>query len=86
MFSDPGDWIGGGSQRVFRTGDSPITMGGSPGFAIDGIDGSWWYADFVPAPGDILARGTHLNATRYPFTTATAPAWTFPGTAAAATR
>ena len=39
MFSDPGDWIGGGSQRVFRTGDSSITMGGSPGYVTVSVSG-----------------------------------------------
>ena len=26
MLSDPGEYIGGGSQRVFQTGDSSITL------------------------------------------------------------
>ena len=70
MTSDPGDYIGGGHPWNYTFANGAIAAGGGrqyAGFAIDGSDGSWWYADFVPAPGDILAPGTYLNATRYPF-------------------
>jgi hypothetical protein len=35
--------------------------------SVDGANGDWWYLDFVPSAGDILAPGTYSGATRYPF-------------------
>ena len=35
--------------------------------SVDGANGDWWYLDFVPSDGDILAPGTYADATRYPF-------------------
>jgi hypothetical protein len=35
--------------------------------AVDGANGDWWYLDFTPPAGDILAPGTYDGATRYPF-------------------
>ena len=70
MTSDPGDYIGGGVAWHYTFANGAISAGGGrqyAGLAIDGSDGSWWYADFVPAAGDILAPGTYPNATRYPF-------------------
>ncbi len=70
MTSDPGDYIGQGRPWSYTPADALIAAGGSrqyAGFGVDGADGSWWYADFAPGRGDILAPGTYLNATRYPF-------------------
>jgi hypothetical protein len=70
MTSDSGDYIGQGRPWSYTVANSLIAAGGirqHVGFGIDGADGSWWYADFVPGRGDILAPGTYLNATRYPF-------------------
>src|SRR5436305_2000111 len=42
--------------------------GSYAGFGVDGANGDWWSAEFVPAAGDILVAGeTYANATRYPF-------------------
>src|SRR5215216_3166320 len=77
MFSDPGDWIGGGSQRVFRTGDSSITMGGSPGYVSvnvsGGTFGDYYSMDFAAAPGQALAVGYYTHAQRAPFREAGRP-------------
>jgi hypothetical protein len=71
MTSDPGDYIGQGRKWSYTIATSEIAMGGSRwyvGFGIDGADGSWWDATFVPSQGDILVVGdTYANATRYPF-------------------
>lgn len=71
MNSDPGDYIGGGAQWSYSSaaGDT-IAAGGTRrgvSFGIDGANGDWWYGDFVPAQGDILAAGSTYQATRYPF-------------------
>jgi hypothetical protein len=70
MTSDPGDYIGGGQPWSYTFANAAIGVGGSrqyAGFGLDGADGSWWYGDFVPAAGDILAPGRYPNATRFPF-------------------
>jgi hypothetical protein len=71
MTSDPGDWIGAGKKWTYTVATSEIAMSGSrwyAGFGINGADGSWWSASFVPRQGDILVVGdTYANATRYPF-------------------
>jgi IPT/TIG domain-containing protein len=72
MTSDSGDYIGQGQTWSYSLakGDR-IGMGGGrsyAGFGVDGANGDWWSADFVPAAGDILVSGsTYPNATRYPF-------------------
>jgi hypothetical protein len=77
MFSDPGDWIGGGSQRVFRTSDSSITMGGSPGYVTvnvsGGTFGDYYSMDFAAPPGAGLAPGYYTRAQRAPFREAGRP-------------
>jgi len=77
MFSDPGDWIGGGAQRVFRTGDSSITMGGSPGYVTVNVSGGTfgdsYSMDFAAAPGAALAPGYYTHAQRAPFREAGRP-------------
>lgn len=70
MHSDPGDYIGGGRDYSFTPDSARIDAGGTRrhvGFALDGPKGDWWYADFAPASGDILAPGTYDGASRYPF-------------------
>jgi len=70
MTSDPGDYIGGGKPWSYSPATANIRASGSRqhvGFSIDGADGSWWYADFAAPQGDILAPGTYLAATRWPF-------------------
>jgi hypothetical protein len=70
MTSDPGDYIGGGRNWSYTIANDAIGVGGTRqyvGFGVDGANGDWWYADFAPAAGDILAPGYYPNATRYPF-------------------
>jgi hypothetical protein len=69
MTSDAGDYIGAGRTWTYGP-ESRIAGGGSRSgmhFSIDGANGDWWYLDFVPADGDVLAPGTYNGATRYPF-------------------
>ncbi len=68
LVSDPGDWVGGGSQYSYEPASARITASGNRqhvGFRVDGADGSWWYGDFAAAGGDLLAPGRY-EATRYP--------------------
>lgn len=71
MNSESGDWIGGGRSYEYTPANATLSAGGSRRsvhIAVDGDDGSWWYADFEAGQGDILAPGrTYANATRYPF-------------------
>jgi hypothetical protein len=70
MHSDPGDYIGAGRDWYYTPKNAVIAAGGSRTimhFSMDGNQGDWWYADFDPSSGDILAPGDYPNATRYPF-------------------
>ena len=72
MASDSGDYIGQGQTWSYSlTNGDQIGMGGGrsyAGFGVNGANGDWWSAEFVPAAGDILVAGeTYSNATRYPF-------------------
>lgn len=67
--SDPGDYIGGGASYSYEPANARITASGSRqhvAFGVDAADSSWWYSDFAPGRGDVLAPGRY-DATRYPF-------------------
>lgn len=70
MASQPGDYIGGGESYSFTGANARFTFLASPqGLEQDltASDGETWTADMYPASGQILAVGSYLNATRYPF-------------------
>jgi hypothetical protein len=72
MFSDPGEWVGGGQQRFYSTtqGDS-VTVGGTAGdFDVNvsgGPFGDSFTLEFAAAPGQTLKPGLYTNAQRAPF-------------------
>jgi hypothetical protein len=69
MRSDPGDYIGQGLTYKYTPRNAELAVFGS----LAGIHGSltsgdeWWYLDFVPGSGDIIAPGEYPDARRYPF-------------------
>jgi hypothetical protein len=69
MISDPGDYIGGGATWSYGPASRYGVSGSRTGLhvSVTGANGDWWYLDFVPAQGDVLAPGTYTDATRYPF-------------------
>jgi hypothetical protein len=69
MQSDAGDWVGHGQSYSYGPTSSYGISGSRSGVhvSVDGANGDWWYLDFVPSSGDILAPGTYDGATRYPF-------------------
>jgi hypothetical protein len=70
MTSDPGDYIGQGQSWSYTTTNGSIGVGGGRNgisAGVDGANGDWWYLDFYPSSGDILASGSTYQATRYPF-------------------
>jgi hypothetical protein len=69
MQSDAGDWVGHGQSYSYGPTSSYGISGSRSGVhvSVDGVNGDWWYLDFVPSSGDILAPGTYDGATRYPF-------------------
>jgi hypothetical protein len=70
MKSDPGDYIGGGQTYKYTPKNATIDVRGTVAgvhASINGANGDWWYADFVPGDGDVIAPGTYKHATRYPF-------------------
>jgi hypothetical protein len=77
MMSDPGDWVGGGSQRLFRSGNASVTLGGSPGYVSAYVSGGgfgdYYWLEFAAPPGDVLQPGFYINAQRAPFREAGRP-------------
>src|SRR5438045_7779655 len=72
MYSDTGDWIGGGTQREFDPGNGSIAVGGSASYLTVSLDGGtsgdYYDMDFAAAPGDILTSGgIYTDAQRAPF-------------------
>jgi hypothetical protein len=67
MTSDSGDWVGAGASYHFAAGVSASGSSAGVHGGVTAPDGQWWYFDFVPAVGTILAPGTYDPATRYPF-------------------
>src|SRR5205823_3370780 len=68
MFSDPGDWIGGGTSRLFDSGNASIQMSGTPAFiGIDvsgGTSGDYYTFEFAAPAGQQLAPGVYVHAQR----------------------
>src|ERR671931_136117 len=77
MFSDPGDWIGGGTQRLFQPSNSAISVGGDAGYLTvsvsGGTAGDSYYMDFAASPGHVLVPGYYVGAQRAPFRSRCAP-------------
>src|SRR5947207_2770611 len=72
MYSDTGDWIGGGTQREFDPGNGSIAVGGSASYLTVSVDGGtsgdYYDMDFAAAPGDVLTSGgIYTDAQRAPF-------------------
>lgn len=71
VFSEPGDFVGGGTQRVYHSGKDTITAKGTPeslrvlvnpAAFIDS-----WLMDFAPPPGGVLTPGIYPRAQATPF-------------------
>ena len=71
MFSDPGDYIGGGASRYFVAGTDAVSMSGdASSLAVDvsgGPYGDYYTLTFAAAPGQTLHPGLYTNAQRTPF-------------------
>jgi hypothetical protein len=72
MFSDAGDYIGGGAPRFFYPGNGSITISGNAGyFAVSVSGGSMGTDDFTMTiaapPGENLHTGLYTGAQRAPF-------------------
>jgi hypothetical protein len=75
MVSESGDWVGGGTSRVWRTPRDTITTGGSKsllGVSVSGASGSFTL-DFAAPDGRKLEPGFYGGAQRYPFEEAGMP-------------
>ena len=77
MYSDAGDYIGGGQQKLFTPANSSITVGGNTGdlsvSVNGGPDGDWFTFEFAAPPDHVLAPGVYTDAERAPFRTAGHP-------------
>jgi len=78
MFSDAGDYIGGGVPREFDSGNGQISVSGTSSYlTVDvggGSAGDSFGMDFAAPPGDVLVTGgIYTAAQRAPFRTAGHP-------------
>src|SRR3954468_6332677 len=77
MYSDSGDYIGGGTQRVFTPGNGSVTASGSGGELGVGVSGgptgAGFTMEFAAPPGEALGPGVYVDAERAPFRTAGHP-------------
>src|SRR4051794_6867728 len=77
MLSDSGDYIGGGTPRLFHPGNAQITAGGNGGDLTlnvsGGTSGDSYSLEFAAPPGQQLAPGVYDNAQRAPFREAGRP-------------
>jgi hypothetical protein len=71
MFSEKGDYVGGGQDWGYDSSNASINVNGSRKEVhgwLDGANGDWWSFDFTAPDGDVLVAGsTYENAHRYPF-------------------
>jgi RTX calcium-binding nonapeptide repeat (4 copies) len=76
MFSD-GEWVGGGTNRLFTPANGKITVGGSTGDLYVGVSGGAlgdsYSLEFAAPPGQVLAPGVYDKAQRAPFREAGRP-------------
>jgi hypothetical protein len=81
--SQPGDYIGGGQERIFTPVDGDFIPSGtsSGGVVTINFNGGpdWWSADFIAPRGAALQSGTYKGAQRYPFQSPTKPGFDFSG-------
>jgi hypothetical protein len=75
LFSDPGDWPGGGEQRLFHAGNSQIGVTGNASYLTVNTNGTpgYYSLDFAAPPGQTLAPGIYDQAERAPFRSAGHP-------------
>lgn len=78
MYSDPGDYVGGGQQRLYTPSSSSITTSGGPAGELyvnvsGGASGDYFTLDFAAPPGQTLTPGVYTDAQRAPFRSAGHP-------------
>src|SRR3954451_6243625 len=71
MFSDPGDYIGGGGVRLYTPPNSTISVSGSTAYlqvsVSGGTNGDSYWMEFAAPYGQSLAPGVYDRAQRAPF-------------------
>ena len=69
LVSASGDWVGQGTDRLFDTPASKISVSGGLGHVEVAVErgSEWFYLDFAPASGRQLEDGEYTGAERYPF-------------------
>jgi hypothetical protein len=77
MYSESGDYIGGGQNRVFHPGNAQISVGGSTAYLTVSVSGGnfgdSYSMDFAAPPGETLVPGVYDKAQRAPFRDQTRP-------------
>jgi hypothetical protein len=77
MYSESGDYIGGGQNRVYHPGNAKLSVSGNASYLTVGVSGGQFgdsfSLDFAAPPGQALAPGVYDRAQRAPFREATRP-------------
>ena len=77
MYSESGDYIGGGQNRVFHSGNAQIGVSGSTAYLTVSVSGGnfgdSYSMDFAAPPGETLAPGVYDKAQRAAFREQTRP-------------
>ncbi|MDQ5808901.1 MAG: hypothetical protein M3320_09515, partial [Actinomycetota bacterium] len=77
MFSEPGDYIGGGVERIFHPANASISISGTASFFTVGVSGGTrgdsYSLDFAAPPGEQLEEGVYYGAQRASFREAGRP-------------
>src|SRR4051812_1615575 len=77
MYSDSGDYIGGGSPRIWTPQDGSVAVRGDAGYLTvsvsGGASGDSFGFDFAAPPGQKLQPGIYDRAQRAPFRSAGRP-------------
>ncbi|MGH9308741.1 MAG: InlB B-repeat-containing protein, partial [Vicinamibacterales bacterium] len=68
--SGPGDYVGRGARYLYSSIDTAWQVSADGNrllFALESVDGSWWYARFSAPRGASLEPGVYPNAKRWQF-------------------
>jgi hypothetical protein len=77
LYSEQGDYIGGGQQRVFHDGNTTFQTSGDPSHLTiglaGGLDDEIFWVEVAAPPGEQLEEGVYADTQRWPFQSAGHP-------------
>ena len=77
LYSDQGDYIGGGQPRLFHDGNATFHTSGDASYLTiglaGGLDDEYFWVNIAAPPGEQLQEGVYTDAERWPFQSAGHP-------------